>query len=272
MLPGEPPELLVHDEPMRCPYLSGEIARLPLRLPLSRISRRQLDARLAFGERRQGRLVYRTACATCRACEAIRIPVAEYELSRTQRRVLRRGSREIETEIGEIESDSSRTRLYNVHKRERGLRQPDDEPLSVAAYGAVLADSCCESFELRYRVDGELIGVAIVDRGERSLSAVYCYYDPAYAALSPGVYSILYQLELCRRWGLDHLYLGLTVHGCDAMTYKRTYLPHERLVEGRWVRFARCDLEAGEHEAGEHDAEPSSDQGDEESFSDPQIK
>src|SRR5689334_23599598 len=77
MLPGEPPELLVHDEPMRCPYLPGETARLPLRLPLSRISRRQLDARLSLGERRQGRLVYRTACATCRACEAIRIPVAD---------------------------------------------------------------------------------------------------------------------------------------------------------------------------------------------------
>jgi arginine-tRNA-protein transferase len=239
MLPGEPPELLVHDEPMRCPYLPSETARLPLRLPLSRISRRQLDARLSLGERRQGRLVYRTACATCRACEAIRIPVADYLLSRTQRRVLRRGLRSIQTEMGAIESDSARARLYNVHKGERGLRQPDDEPLSVAAYGAVLADSCCESFELRYRVDGVLIGVAIVDRGERSLSAVYCYYDPAYAALSPGVFSILFQLELCRRWGLEHLYLGLTVHGCDAMTYKRRYLPHERLVGGCWARFER---------------------------------
>lgn len=254
MLPGEPPELLVHDEPMRCPYLPGETARLPLRLPLSRISRRQLDARLSLGERRQGRLVYRTACATCRACEAIRIPVADYVLSKTQRRVLRRGKRLIETEIGAIDSDAARTRLYNVHKGERGLRQPDDEPLSVAAYGAVLADTCCESFEVRYRVGGELMGVAIVDRGERALSAVYCYYDPAYAALSPGVYSILYQLELCKRWGLPHLYLGLTVHGCDAMTYKRTYLPHERLVDARWVRFDR-----GDDAAGDDDAEPETD-------------
>jgi arginine-tRNA-protein transferase len=239
MLPGDPPELLVHDEPMRCPYLPHETARLPLRLPLSRLSRRQLDLRLGQGERRQGRLVYRTACATCRACEAIRIPVADYVMSRTERRVQRRGARTIETEIGAVESDARRTALYNSHKMGRGLRQPDDEPLSQAAYGAVLADSCCESFELRYRVEGKLIGLAIVDRGERSLSAVYCYYDPAFSWLSPGSYSILYQLELCRQWQLEHLYLGLTVHGCDVMTYKRRYLPHERLVQGRWLRFER---------------------------------
>ena len=36
MLPGEPPELLVHDEPMQCPYLPEQTARLPLRLPLAR--------------------------------------------------------------------------------------------------------------------------------------------------------------------------------------------------------------------------------------------
>jgi arginyl-tRNA--protein-N-Asp/Glu arginylyltransferase len=81
--------------------------------------------------------------------------------------------------------------------------------------------------------------VAIVDRGERSLSAVYCYYDPTFGRFSPGVYSILYQLELCRRWGLPHLYLGLTIEGCKAMTYKRRYLPHERLIGGEWQRFAR---------------------------------
>lgn len=238
MLPGDPPELLVHDEPMACPYLPSETARLPLRLPLSRLSRPQLEQRLRLGERRQGRLVYRTGCPSCHACEAIRIPVRDFTLGRTQRRVLRRGRRIIDTEIGPVETCDRRAYLYNKHKHERGLAA-DSGTTTAASYAVVLADTCCETFELRFRVGGELIGVAIVDRGERSLSAVYCYYDPVYAALSPGVYSILYQLDLCRRWGLDHLYLGLTVDGCDPMTYKRSYLPHERLVAARWQRFPR---------------------------------
>ena len=31
------------------------------------------------------------------------------------------------------------------------------------------------------------------------------YFDPAYGKLSPGTYSILEQIELCRRWELDYL-------------------------------------------------------------------
>jgi arginyl-tRNA--protein-N-Asp/Glu arginylyltransferase len=238
MLAGDPPELLVHDEPMQCPYLPQQTARLPLRLPLSRLNGGQLDARLAGGERRQGRLVYRTGCPSCSACEAIRIPAREYRPSRTERRIFKRGQRVIETEIGKVESDDQRAALYNRHKQLRGLSH-DGGPITAAGYAAVLADTCCDTFELRYRVHGELIGIAIVDRGERTLSAVYCYYDPSFGSLSPGVYSVLYQLELCHRWGLSHLYLGLTIEGCKAMAYKRRYLPHERLIGGRWQRFTR---------------------------------
>ncbi|MDD9933728.1 MAG: arginyltransferase [Myxococcales bacterium] len=238
MLPGNPPELLVYDEPMECPYLPEQTARLPLRLPLARLSRSQLDERLAQGERRQGRLVYRTACPQCEACEGIRIPVRDFTLSRSQKRVFRRGQREIETEMGPVLTDAERVALYNKHKRLRGL-DVRDEPITAAGYAAVLADTCSESFELRYRVDGKLVGIAITDRSEDALSAVYCYYDPDFAHLSPGVYSVLHQLWLCRRWGLSHLYLGLTISQCKPMVYKRKYLPHERLLDGRWTRFDR---------------------------------
>jgi arginine-tRNA-protein transferase len=131
-----------------------------------------------------------------------------------------------------------RVRLYDLHKRVRGLAL-DDEPTKAEIYGLVLADSCCDSFELRYRIGDELVGVAIADRAARSLSAVYCYWHPAYAALSLGTYSILEQIELCRAWGLRYLYLGLYVLGCRPMAYKARFLPHEQLRAGRWVRFDR---------------------------------
>jgi arginyl-tRNA--protein-N-Asp/Glu arginylyltransferase len=47
------------------------------------------------------------------------------------------------------------------------------------------------------------------------------------------------QLELCAMWGLNYLYLGLYIAECDAMIYKARFLPHERLVNGNWVRFDR---------------------------------
>jgi arginine-tRNA-protein transferase len=81
--------------------------------------------------------------------------------------------------------------------------------------------------------------VALVDRAEDALSAVYCYYDPTYGSLSLGTYSILKQIELCRSWGLRYLYLGLYIAGSEHMRYKARFLPHERLLDGRWTEFAR---------------------------------
>ena len=123
--------------------------------------------------------------------------------------------------------------LYNAHKIERGLLISDGL-IDAAGYEQFLVESCADTIELRYRLDGRLIGVAIADRAADALSAVYCFYDPDHAALSLGTYSILKQLALCRTWGLRYLYLGLYVGGCHAMRYKARYLPHERLVGGVW--------------------------------------
>ncbi len=236
LLDGSPPELLVFDEPGACAYLPEQRWHLPMRLPVRSLNRHELDRRLESGDRRQGRLLYRVCCPSCRACEPIRIDVARFRPSRSQRRVWARGQRRIRTELGPVAIDARRMDLYQRHKHERGLTS-GESLTSTHAYRVFLGDSCCESFELRYRVEGKLIGVAITDRGEQSLSAVYCYFDPDFSALSPGTYSILQQIALCRRWGIRHLYLGLFIAACRPMRYKARFRPHERLVGGRWQAF-----------------------------------
>lgn len=233
---GDPLELLVYDEPGACPYLEEQVARMPLRMPLRPLTRNELDRRLEAGHRRQGRLLYRTQCPACRACEPIRVLVGEFKPGRTHRRVWRRGVEIFHVEIGAPMTTRERVALYNRHKRGRHLMR-EDGPLGAAGYEAFLVETCCETFEIRYRIQGRLVGVAIVDRGEAALSAVYSYYDPRYERLSPGVFSILTQIELCRRWALPHLYLGLYVAACSRMSYKALYTPHERLLGGRWQRF-----------------------------------
>lgn len=232
----EPLELVVHDDLGPCPYLPDHIARMPLRIPLRPLTRPEFESRLAAGNRRQGRLLYRTQCPSCSACEPIRVIVSDFVPGRTQRRVLREGERTFDIELGPPETTREKVLLYNRHKLGRGLMR-EDGPLGPAGYEAFLVESCCDTFEMRYRVDGRLVGVAIVDRSAAALSAVYSYYDPEYEHLSPGVFSILQQIELCRRWGLPYLYLGLYVAGCSRMVYKGRYVPHERLVDGVWRRF-----------------------------------
>ncbi len=229
-----PPELVVYDEPMACPYLPGQRARLPMRLPTRWLTATEFDSRLQAGDRRQGVLLYRTSCAACRACEPIRIDVEAFKEGRTPRRIFRRGLEQIDVEIGPPEFSLERLALYNLHKRGRGLASTEDA-MDEPGYRAFLVETCCDTFEIRYRVAGELMGVAIVDRAATALSAVYFYFNPDYGALSPGVFSILKQLELCRRWGLKYLYLGFYIEACRSMAYKARYRPHERLIDGAWV-------------------------------------
>lgn len=210
-----------------------------MRLPSRALRSDEFDRRLAAGDRRQGRLLYRPSCPDCRACEAIRLDVSAFRPNRTQRRVVRRGGAVFETTIGPPTATAEKRALYNRHKVGRGLVSGGDL-LDTRGYQEFLVESCTDTFEVCYRHDGALVGVAIVDDATDALSAVYCYFDPAYASLSPGVYSILTLVGLCRQWGRRYLYLGLYVRGCRTMAYKVGYLPHDRLIDGVWRRFDRA--------------------------------
>jgi arginine-tRNA-protein transferase len=133
--------------------------------------------------------------------------------------------------------DARRVALYNKHKSERGLSD-GQPPIDAEGYRDFLVSTCCDTLEIRYRLGEQLVGIAIADRSTNALSAVYCYYDPDHKRLSLGTYSIMKQLELCRLWGLRHLYLGLYIAECNAMAYKAAFLPHERLLAGRWVQIS----------------------------------
>ncbi len=111
--------------------------------------------------------------------------------------------------------------------------------MTPARYRNFLVESCCSTFEIRYVMDGRLVGVAVTDRAQRSLSAHYTYFDPEFAKLGIGTYSILNQIDLCKRWELDYLYLGLYVADNRHMSYKAQYGPHLRLIDGQWHSFDR---------------------------------
>lgn len=228
--------MLVHDAPAACPYLAEQTSRLPLRLPIRALKRVEFDRRLHEGDRRQGLLLYRTACPDCQACEPIRLDVQRFSPRRSQRRVFKRGERLLETRVGPLEPTLEKVRLYNRHKFGRNLSS-GEEAIDFDGYRAFLGESCCDSFEVRYFLEGKLIGVAITDRSEKALSAVYCFFDPKASNLSPGTYSILKQVDLARRWGLRYVYLGLYIEHCMAMAYKSDFLPHERLLDGRWMEI-----------------------------------
>ncbi len=231
---NEPTELLVYDELVPCPYLANRQARMPLRQPLQKLTGEQFDQRLAAGDRRTGGFLYRTACPSCRACQPIRIPVDQFEPSRSQRRTLRRGDSAIKIYVGKPSADERRASLYNKHLRERGLGSRQSA-VTVDGYRSFLVSSCCDTLELAYVMDDVLVAIGFVDRGAKAISAVYCCFDSDYARFGLGVYSVLTQLRLAQHWNMDYLYLGLYIAESKHMNYKALYRPHELLDNGLWT-------------------------------------
>lgn len=232
-------EVLVYDGLQRCPYLRGRVARMPLFRQLEPLGLDDADARFASAERRVGQALYHTACPSCSECKGLRVLVDEFEPSRSQRRVLNRWPDNGRVLIGRPAVDDARLALFNKHKQERGLVEPGDEQMNALGYAGWLVQSCFQTIEMRYYLGDRLVGVGVLDVGRTSLSSVYFYFDPdpEVARFSPGTYSVLKEIEFCRRTDRRHLYLGLYVKDCRQLAYKATYNPHERLVDGDWRRF-----------------------------------
>jgi arginine-tRNA-protein transferase len=228
---------IVHDGAEACPYLPGRIARMPLRLPLEQITPEAFDALLEQGDRRFGPLLYRTRCPECAACEPIRVPVSRFAPNKSQRRIWRRSHGEITVEVATPTVTERHLELFNRHKHERGLERSSD-PTTAENYRFHLVDSCVDSREIRYLLDGQLVAVSILDVGRRSASSVYHYFDPDQSHRALGVYSVLWEIAWCASVGLEWYYLGLYVAECRSLSYKAGYEPHQRRVNGVWVDFS----------------------------------
>jgi leucyl-tRNA---protein transferase len=231
-------EVIAFDSPHVCSYLPERTAVLPLRFQRVQVTAEELDACLAAGDRRTGRFLYRTACPACQACEPIRLDLESFQPNQTQRREWRKGNDLLTVKIGPPVVDDERVALFNLHQQLRRLKENDEDLVDDESYCQFLTSSCCRTLEFAYYSGDELVAVAIADSGSESLSAVYCFYDPRFRAVSLGTYSVLRQIDHCRQTGRRFLYLGFYIAESPHMAYKAKFHPHQRLIGGKWRDFA----------------------------------
>lgn len=221
--------------PYPCSYLPDHVARSQVAAPGSLIDTGVYSELVRLGFRRSGQHVYRPRCDACRACVAARVPVAEFEPGRTQRRCLKRNA-DIRLRLLPLAFEEAHYRLYRRYQSVRhagGGMDHDDRD----QFCNFLLQSRVDSVLAEFSLDGEVIMVALVDKLIDGLSAVYTFFDPELDKRSLGTYGVLTQIELAREIGLPYLYLGYWIETCGKMAYKRSFQPLEGLVDGRWKRL-----------------------------------
>ena len=117
-----------------------------------------------------------------------------------------------------------------------GMENPDQ-----ASYMDFLTASWADTAFIEMRHDKQLLAIAVVDFLNDGLSAVYTFFDPSAHKRSLGRFAILHEIEKTNELGLKWLYLGYWIEECQKMAYKSEYLPHERLVNGKWHPYERTE-------------------------------
>ena len=218
-----------------CSYLPGQEASSLIADPRVRINTPTYAKLIDHGFRRSGNHVYRPLCPACDACIPVRLPVAEFQPNRNQKRNWLR-NHDLAVNRVDVAYNEEHFELYQrylAHRHSGGGMDPS----SPDQYLTFITSSAIDTALHEFRLGERLLAVAVVDHLPQGLSAVYTFFEPAEQARGLGNYAVLWEIYEAERLGLSWLYLGYWIKECRKMSYKGQYRPLEMYRNGAWLRL-----------------------------------
>ncbi len=216
-----------------CPYIDGYVAQ-ERACRVTTLGGGIYHKLMDHGWRRSGHILYKPFCPGCNQCQAIRIPVARFSPSKSQRRILKKNA-DIRTNLCVPATSDEKFELFVRYQKGRH----DGTMCTVREdYEEFLYKSPLKTVEMEFHLEGRLIGSAIMDFDDKTLSAVYNYFDPTLRDRSLGTFAILKSIELARDRRDEYYYMGYYIENSDKMTYKKLFKPSEILCNHKiWRDF-----------------------------------
>lgn len=222
----------------RCGYCKseGETFIADYGCPLSGLDGATYEDMLNEGWRRSGMVVYRPVSGkTCCSLVPIRISVARFEASRSQRKAQSRVERAFADIRIVTKPAAFRRDAFELFARYQSAvhSEPDWTPKRYAEF---LVDSPLAStaHQHYYSGSGSLLAVGVVDATPNYLSSVYFFYDPLQEHVSLGTYGVLREVEYAAATSKPCYTLGYYSGQCAGLSYKARFGPAELLLDGQW--------------------------------------
>ena len=223
--------------PQPCPYLDGKVERKLFTALFGEDAKSLNDSLSRQGFRRSQNVLYRPTCTGCSACMSARVVAAEFEPSRSQKRILKRNNR-INREVKAPWATEEHYELFEQYLEQRhadgGMAGMDMFEFSAMIEETPVQTRVIEYYETSDDGEKTLVAACLTDVLHDGLSMVYSFFDPDLKNRSMGAFIILDHIRMSREAGLPYVYLGFWVPGSQKMNYKANYRPLEVFRDGSW--------------------------------------
>jgi leucyl-tRNA---protein transferase len=225
-------------EPEECPYLPDREWRMKYQ-HLAELLPGEYEGRLLDGWFKYGAYLQRPFCIGCRECLSMRVPMDEFTLNRSQRRIIEKNAN-LEVRYGSPPiCDEARVTLHNRYRASQFLER-GWSPLhrSLESYFEEFVVGPSAMTEITIWEGTELRAVVLADVDKEAVAGVTHFWEPTLKHRSIGLFSMLQTFALAKHLEKKWVYLGYWVKGSPTMGYKLQFRPAElRSWDGVWKRF-----------------------------------
>lgn len=203
-----------------------------------RVLPEQMDVLWSRGWRHFGTYFFRYSHAfyedELRLVTPLRIDLADFSFSKSQRRNLRRNSA-LRCEIGPLCVTPAARELFAKHRQ----RFTEGVPETINDFVPDSADLSPSDTRQISVFDGEtLVAESYFDVGESAVSGIYGMFDPAMEPSGLGIFTMLKEIEFAIENGKRYYYLGYAYEGESFYDYKKRFRNTEAFDWKRtWTAF-----------------------------------
>lgn len=193
-----------------------------------------MDALWGEGWRHFGPYFFRYSRLYSNTVLPLRIRLANFSLSQSQRRVLKK-NQDLQARLQPAFVNAEVEALFEQHKTRFSHSIPDKIFNFVSRRPARIP---CRCHSLSLHANGRLVGISYLDEGETATSSVYQCFDPLYSRCSLGILMILLSIRFSSEWGKAFYYPGYAYQEPSEYDYKKRFAGLEFYNwKGLWLTF-----------------------------------